>query len=97
MVIPVLEALDITGKAITADALLTQRTLAAYLLEHDAHYVFTVKDNQPTLHADIRMIFAHLCHPTPLHPPNNPAFPLRRGGWPKPGQWLSDPHRSVVP
>jgi predicted transposase YbfD/YdcC len=57
MVIPVLEALDIAGKTITADALLTQRTLADYLLEHDAHYVFTVKDNHPTLLADIRLIF----------------------------------------
>lgn len=58
MVIPVLEALDITGKTITADALLTQRTLAADLLDQDAHGIFTVKDNQPTLHADIRLLFA---------------------------------------
>ncbi len=57
-VIPVLEALDISGKTITTDALLTQRTLADYLLEHDAYSVFTVKDNQPTLLADIRLIFA---------------------------------------
>jgi hypothetical protein len=57
MVIPVLEALDITGKTITTDALLTQRKLADYALEHDAHYVFTVKDNQPTRLADIRLIF----------------------------------------
>jgi len=41
-----------------ADALLTQRALADYLIAHDAHYVFTVKDNQPTLHADIRLFFA---------------------------------------
>lgn len=53
MVIPVLETLDISGKTITTDALLTQRKLAAYLLEHEAHFVFTVKDNQPTLLADI--------------------------------------------
>jgi predicted transposase YbfD/YdcC len=57
MVIPVLEALDITGKTITTNALLTQRTLATYLLDHGAHDVFTVKDNQPTLLADIRLIF----------------------------------------
>ncbi len=63
MVIPVLEALDLTGKTITTDALLTQRTLAAYLLEHDAHYVFTVKDNQPTLLADIRLIFEGRAQP----------------------------------
>jgi predicted transposase YbfD/YdcC len=58
MVIPLLEALDIAGKTITADALLTQRKLARYLVEErGAHYVFTVKDNQPTLSADIRLIF----------------------------------------
>ena len=33
MVIPLLEAIDIAGKTITADALLTQRKLASYLLE----------------------------------------------------------------
>ena len=63
MIIPVLEALDLTGKTITTDALLTPRTLAAYLLEHDAHYVFTVKDNQPTLLADIRLIFEGRAQP----------------------------------
>jgi predicted transposase YbfD/YdcC len=63
MVIPALEALDITGKTITTDALLTPRTLANYVLEHDAHYVFTVKDNQPTLLADIRLIFGGRAQP----------------------------------
>ena len=58
MVIPLLDALPIAGKTITADALLTQRKLAVYLLERDAHYVFTVKDNQPNLLADLRLAFA---------------------------------------
>ena len=58
MVIPLLEPLDLAGKTITADALLTQRKLASYLVENDAHYVFTVKDNQPTLREAIRLIFA---------------------------------------
>jgi predicted transposase YbfD/YdcC len=57
MVIPLLEPLDITGKTLTADALLTQRKLAQYLVDHKAHYVFTVKDHQPTLREDIRLIF----------------------------------------
>jgi predicted transposase YbfD/YdcC len=58
MFIPLLEALDIAGKTITADALLTQRKLARYLVEQrGAHYLFTAKDNQPTLSADIRLIF----------------------------------------
>ncbi|WP_420824647.1 ISAs1 family transposase [Thiorhodococcus mannitoliphagus] len=58
MAIPVLEPLDIAGKTITADALLTQRKLAEYLVERGAHFLFTAKDNQPTLSADIRLHFA---------------------------------------
>jgi predicted transposase YbfD/YdcC len=58
MFIPLLEGLDIAGKTITADALLTQRKLARYLVaQRGAHYLFTVKDNQPTLLADIRLLF----------------------------------------
>jgi len=58
MVIPVLEALDIAGKTLTTDALLTQRKLAQYALDHQAHYVFPVKANQPTLHEAIQLAFA---------------------------------------
>ena len=57
MAIPVLDSLDLTGKTLTADALLTQRKLAAYLVQRGAHYVFIAKDNQPTLAADIRLHF----------------------------------------
>jgi predicted transposase YbfD/YdcC len=45
--IPLLDSIDICGKTITADALLTQRDLAKYLVEERcAHYHFTVKGNQ---------------------------------------------------
>lgn len=57
MAIPLLDALDLTGKTVTADALLTQRTLAAHLRDQQAHYVFIVKSNQPTLYKDIRLLF----------------------------------------
>ena len=57
MVIPVLESLDIAGKTLTTDALLTQRKLAQYALDHQAHYVFPVKANQPTLHEAIQLAF----------------------------------------
>jgi predicted transposase YbfD/YdcC len=59
MVIPLLDALDLTGKTLTADALLTQRKLAAYAVERQAHYVFVAKDHQPSLHDAIRLIFEH--------------------------------------
>ncbi|WPL16722.1 Transposase [Thiorhodovibrio winogradskyi] len=57
MAIPVLDSLDLTDKTLTADALLTQRSLAEYLIERGAHYVFIAKENQPTLVADIRLLF----------------------------------------
>lgn len=59
MVIPLLLHCDITGKDITGDALLTQRSLASYLVEkRQAHYHFTVKGNQPTLQQEIALLFA---------------------------------------
>jgi predicted transposase YbfD/YdcC len=58
MALPLLAALDIAGKTITADALLTQRKIAEYVVARGAHYVFIAKDNQPTLAADIRLHFA---------------------------------------
>jgi predicted transposase YbfD/YdcC len=57
MAIPLLERCDLTGKDVTGDALLTQRALAAYLVEQQAHYHFPVKANQPTLQRDIRLLF----------------------------------------
>jgi predicted transposase YbfD/YdcC len=53
MAIPLLEAIDITGKDLTTDALLTQRELAHYLVARGAYYHFTVKGNQPTLLQDL--------------------------------------------
>lgn len=58
MAIPLLDAIDIQGKDITADALLTQRKLADYLvLERRAHFHFIVKKNQSTLLQDIALHF----------------------------------------
>jgi len=49
---------DIQGITITADALLTQRSLARYLVkERKAHYLFTVKGNQLTLLEDLKFFF----------------------------------------
>ena len=53
----VLDAINIAGKDISADALLTQRKLATYLVGRQAHYHFTVKGNQPTLRSDIARLF----------------------------------------
>jgi len=57
VVIPLLDELEIKGKVITADALLTQVKIAKYIVkERKADYTFTVKDNQKTLKSDIAAI-----------------------------------------
>ena len=51
---PLLDGLHIPGAVVTADALLTQKKIAHYLVEEKkVDYVFTAKDNQPTLRQDI--------------------------------------------
>jgi predicted transposase YbfD/YdcC len=48
--IPLLRPLDLTGFVITSDAMQTQRANARFLREQaDAHFIFPVLDNQPTL------------------------------------------------
>ena len=47
---PLLQGLDIEGSVVTVDAMHTQKETARSLVEDKkADYVFTVKDNQPTL------------------------------------------------
>lgn len=49
-----LEPLPLDGAVVTADALHTQTHSARYIVEHKkADYLFTVKDNQPTLRDEI--------------------------------------------
>ena len=46
-----LEVFDLVGAAITADAMHTQTTTAAYITGRGGHYIFTVKANQRALFA----------------------------------------------
>jgi predicted transposase YbfD/YdcC len=58
MAIPVLNAINLEGKDVTADALLTQRKIAQYLVtERHAHYHFTVKGNQRGVLEDVALWF----------------------------------------
>jgi predicted transposase YbfD/YdcC len=50
---PLLDLIDITDALITADALHTQRRHAEYLIGRGAHYLLTVKNNQPTLRRNL--------------------------------------------
>lgn len=49
-----LDTIDITGAVITADALHCQRGTAEYIVGRGGHYIFTVKDNQPTLRRQLK-------------------------------------------
>ena len=80
MAIPLLETCDITGKDITGDALLTQRTIASYVIQQQAYYHFTVKGNQPTLESDITLLFKDRGAPdyTEISPPEHGRIETRR-------------------
>lgn len=52
-----LKQLDLQGKVVTGDALLTQRQLCLQIVAAEGDYVFKVKANQPQLYDDIRRLF----------------------------------------
>lgn len=52
-----LKHLDLRGKIVTGDALLTQRQLCLQIVDGGGEYVFKVKDNQHQLYDDIRRLF----------------------------------------
>lgn len=54
----VLQCLDLRGKVVTADALLTQRNLSVQIVEQGGDYLWTVKENQETLYHDLERLFA---------------------------------------
>lgn len=54
-----LTLINVAGRVTTTDALHTQRQLAQAIIEADGDYVMVVKDNQPTLLADIMTVFEH--------------------------------------
>ena len=73
-----LAILPIKGRLITADAIQTHRAICAAVIEGGGDYILPVKDNQPTLRADIEAAFAepeaglsrrvageHCCSPAP--------------------------------
>lgn len=53
-----LSQVEIARKVITADAMHTQRGLAAQIVEAQADYVLPVKENQPRLYRNIQSLFA---------------------------------------
>ena len=74
MAIPLLDSLDLKDTDITADALLTQRKLADYLVDkRKAHFHFIVKANQASILDDLVLLFKDRKHPDfkRLDPPDH--------------------------
>jgi len=74
-----LAILPIQGRVITADAIQTHREICAAVIAGGGDYILPVKDNQPTLRADIEAAFAEPgAGLSP--PPDGPTRGLRRSG-----------------
>ena len=71
------------GKDITADALLTQRSIAPFVRNRLGHYHLTVKSNHPALLTDIERYFA--ARHRPLQPDRLRSRPQRT-----PSIWVTD-------
>ncbi len=54
----VLAGVELEGQVVSGDAMFTQRSLSRQIVESGGHSLWKVKDNQPTLHADIERLFA---------------------------------------
>jgi predicted transposase YbfD/YdcC len=63
-----LELLDLRDKIVTIDAMGCQKDIATAIVEQGGDYVLSVKENQPTLHADLEAAFAQAAtKPTSSH------------------------------
>jgi predicted transposase YbfD/YdcC len=99
MFMPLLDGINIQGKDITADALLTQRKLASYVVQRQAHYHFTVKGNQATLQSDIALLFQARQAPdfVAVSPPDHGRIETRRIGCSTAlNDYLDFPHAAQV-
>ena len=60
-----LKTLPLAGSVVTGDAIFTQKEICRVIKDGGGDYLFTVKDNQPALKADIALAFggdSPLCH-----------------------------------
>ncbi len=53
-----LELLDLKGAVVTADAMGCQKAIAAKIVDQGGDYLLQVKDNHPSLHEDLQLLFA---------------------------------------
>ncbi len=60
-----LRLIDIRGATVTIDAMGCQTEIAETIVENGGDYLLAVKDNQPTLHAEIQAAFKDALDPNP--------------------------------
>jgi predicted transposase YbfD/YdcC len=63
-----LELLDLHAKIVTIDAMGCQKDIAEAVVAGGGDYILAVKDNQPTLHAEIQAAFATAATPSARSP-----------------------------
>ena len=63
-----LELLDLRDKIVTTDAMGCQKAIAETIVAGGGDYILAVKDNQPTLHAEIQAAFATAATPPARSP-----------------------------
>ena len=70
-----MQLIDIRGTTITIDAMGCQTNIAAVIKKRGGDYLLAVKDNQPTLHADIQETFEDVLgdHRRPIDRPSAPV------------------------
>lgn len=74
-----LKDLVLKGRVIIGDAIFCQRELCQEIIDEGGHYLFMVKDNQPTLLRDVQAAFADEAAFSPLRPAGIPRIaPDRR-------------------
>jgi predicted transposase YbfD/YdcC len=54
----VLEQVNVSGKVVTGDALLAQRTISSQIIDQEGDFIWPIKDNHPRLLSDIEKLFA---------------------------------------
>ena len=58
-----LQEIPVSGTVVTGDAIFTQKKICDAILKGEGGYLFTVKENQPRLREDIRVLFAEPVSP----------------------------------
>ena len=94
-----LELLDLRGAVVTADAMHCQRDLAKRVVAGGGDYLLQVKDNQPQLHEDLKLLFAEglgedcqhvACQTAEDVDAGHGRVETRRCWWVPEAGWLSD-------